>query len=93
MSKKESQLIPPIPIATIMQKNLVRSKEDYLRHILATSLQHEEESPGYSVPEWLPIPKPEQYPCIAITSDPVREGTALFFEVELIYFTDFLNQN
>lgn len=76
-----------------MQKNLVRSKVDYLRHVLKLSLQYEEESPGYSVPEWLPIPKPKQYPCIAVISDAVKEGKSLFFEIELIYFTDFLSSN
>ncbi|MFT4032638.1 MAG: hypothetical protein QM669_09480 [Siphonobacter sp.] len=76
-----------------MQKTLVRTKEEYLRYILTTSLQHEESWPGCSVPEWLPVPKPTHYPCVAVASDAIREGDDLFFEVELIYFADFLNAN
>ena len=76
-----------------MNKRLVRSKEDYIRHVLTLSLHYEEESPGYAVPDWLPIPKPDRYPCIAVSSDVVKEGKSLFFEIELIYFTDFLSSN
>jgi hypothetical protein len=76
-----------------MQKSLVQNKEEYLRHILATTIQHEEEWPGCIVPGWLPVPKPETYPCIAVTSDPTPEGPDLLFDIELIYFTDFLHSN
>ncbi|OZI09163.1 hypothetical protein BWI93_05300 [Siphonobacter sp. BAB-5385] len=76
-----------------MQKTLIRDKEHYLRHVLTRSLQYEEAAPGCTVPEWLPIPKPDQYPCVAIVSDPIREGQSLFFEIELVYFTDFLTVN
>lgn len=76
-----------------MQKSLIKSKEEYLHYLLDLTGMHEQDWPGYQVPEWLPLPKPQHYPCVAISSEVICHGHDLVFEVELIYFTDFLSFN
>ncbi|MDQ1086250.1 MULTISPECIES: hypothetical protein [unclassified Siphonobacter] len=76
-----------------MKKKLVKTKEEYLKHLLALSGTYEKAWPGHQVPEWLPLPKPHHYPCIAISTDAICQGSNLLFDIELVYFTDFLSFN